>query len=89
MRNEKHGGRAEADGLRLRFWRGDHGDGDLWFCRRIPCVEEDVGESAASGGIARGTFSGRRRTVARLSVAQAGERAFELVLAGGGEHRVA
>lgn len=47
LRNEEHGGRAEADGLRFRLWRGDDGDRDLRLRRGVACPEEDVGESAA------------------------------------------
>lgn len=47
LRNEEHGGRAEADGLRFRLWRGDDGDRDLWLRRGVACPEEDAGESAA------------------------------------------
>lgn len=47
LRNEEHGGRAEADGLRFRLWRGDDGDRDLRLRRGVACPEEDAGESAA------------------------------------------
>ncbi|VEB01898.1 HesA/MoeB/ThiF family protein [Klebsiella pneumoniae] len=40
-------GRAEADGLRFRLWRGDDGDRDLRVRRGVACPEEDAGESAA------------------------------------------
>ncbi len=47
LRNEELGGRAEADGLRFRLWRGDDGDRDLRVRRGVACPEEDAGESAA------------------------------------------
>ncbi len=47
--DESHGGRAKADGLCLRIWRGDDGDRHFWLCCGISCAEEDDGESGASG----------------------------------------
>lgn len=49
MCDESDGGRAEAYGLRVRVWRGHHGDSHLWLCCCLPCAEEDDGEGRASG----------------------------------------
>ena len=51
LRDEEHGGRTEADGLRIRVWRRDDGDRDLWFCRRLPCAEENAGEGGAADDV--------------------------------------
>ena len=40
---------TEAYGLRVRVWRGYHGDSHLWLCCCLPCAEEDDGEGRASG----------------------------------------
>ena len=47
MCDESDGGRAETYGLRIRVWRGHDGDRHLWFCCRLPCAEEDDGQSGA------------------------------------------
>lgn len=43
MRDESYRRRAKTDGLRLWLRRGDDGDGNVRFCRRFPCAEEDHG----------------------------------------------
>lgn len=62
LRNEEHGGRAEADGLRFRLWRGDDGDRDLWLRRGVACPEEDAGEGGAADDVNPGS---RRRRLTR------------------------